>query len=69
MKGLLSMTDNSCNKLQRQYIFLKKEILLINDYGSSVWCRANIELKSLILIMLHSDLVVRAVRYVRVISN
>ena len=53
MKGLLLMTDNSCNvslrNSKRQYIFLKKEILLktimaVHRFGirSSVWCRAKI---------------------------
>ena len=54
MKGLLLMTDNSCNKfcyriLNDNISFLKKEILLktimaVHRFGipSSVWCRAKI---------------------------
>ena len=61
------MTDNSCNKLQRQYIFLKKNIAkkrLWQFTGLASVVQFGVELKSLMLIRLHSDLVVRAVRYV-----
>ena len=72
MKGFLLMTDNSCNKLQRQYIFLKKNIAkkrLWQFTGLASVVQFGVELKSLILIRLHSDLVVHTVRYVWVISN
>ena len=55
MKGLLLMTDNSCNKFRYRilkdntFFFSKKEILLktikaVHRFGicSSVWCRAKI---------------------------
>ena len=54
MKGLLLMTDDSCNKFRYRILndntfFLKKEILLkttmtVHRFGirSSVWCRAEI---------------------------
>ena len=54
MKGLLLMTDDSCNKfryriLNNNIFFLKKEILLKTIMAvhrfcirSSVWCRAEI---------------------------
>ena len=73
MKGLLFMTENSYNKFHRQYIFLKEEILLKKRLwhftGLAYVVQFGVELKSLILIRLHSDLVVRPVRYVWVISN
>ena len=56
MKGLLLMTDDSCNKFRYRilndntfFFFLKKEILLktimaVHRFGicSSVWCKAEI---------------------------
>ena len=55
MKGLLLMTDNSCNKFRYRilndntFFFLKERNIAKNDNGSpqvgissSVWCRAKI---------------------------
>ena len=69
MKGLLPMTDNSCNKFRYRILndntfFLKKEILLkmiMTVYRLAYEDQFGVELKSLILIRLHSDLVVRTV--------
>ena len=64
------MADNSCNKFRYRILndntfFLKKEILLktimaVHRFGNAV--QFGVELKSLILIRLHSELVVRTVR-------
>ena len=74
LKGLILMTDDSCNKFRYRilndntaffFFFLTKEILLktimaVHMFGipSSVWCRAKI----FDLYRLHSDLVVRTGR-------
>ena len=65
MKGLLLMTDNSCNKFRYRILndntFFNKRNIAKNDNGSAQ-VQFGVELNSLILIRLHSDLVVRTVR-------
>ena len=69
MKGLLLMTDNSCNKfrygiLNDNTFFLKKKILLktiMAVTGLAYIVQFGVELKYLMLIRLHSDLFVRTV--------
>ena len=70
MKGLILMTHNSCNKFRYRILndntfFLTREILLktimaVHRFG--IRSSVGVELNSLILIRLHSDLVVRTVR-------
>ena len=68
MKGLLLMTDDSCNKfryriLNNNTFFFKERNIAKNDNGSFAYVvQFGVELKSLILIRLHSHLVVRTVR-------